>query len=63
MKLPNSHGGLSLVVLFDLNCCCWFANDSLRKSTFGGGIIVSRNGIIGAETLISTRAYLYKYKN
>ncbi len=56
MKLPNSHGGFSLVVLFDLNCWCWFANDSLRKSTFGGGIIVSRNGIIGAETLISIRA-------
>jgi hypothetical protein len=62
MKIPNNHDGLSFVVLFDLNCC-WFANDSLRKSTFGGGIIVSRNGIIGAETLISTWAYLYRYKN
>lgn len=62
-KLPSNHGGLSLVALFDLNCCCWPANDSFRKSTFGGRMIVSRKGMIGAETLISMRAYLNQWKN
>ena len=60
---PNTHGGLSFDTLLDLNCCCWLARASLRKSTFGGGIIVSRKGIIGAETVISIRAYLDKHRD
>lgn len=38
-----------------------FSITSFTISTFGGGIIVSRNGTIGEETFISIFANLIKY--